>query len=96
MDEQHRDNCGWSALHYAALEGHCEVVRCLCAAGARPTCADNDGRAPIMLAAQEGHAQLVKQLVEEHGADVDQRAHDKTTALRFVAINIAGSRIILD
>ncbi|XP_073990812.1 uncharacterized protein isoform X1 [Rhodnius prolixus] len=86
MDEQHRDNCGWSALHYAALEGHCEVVRCLCAAGARPTCADNDGRAPIMLAAQEGHAQLVKQLVEEHGADVDQRAHDKTTALRLAAL----------
>ncbi|XP_024083826.1 ankyrin repeat domain-containing protein 50 isoform X1 [Cimex lectularius] len=86
MDEQHRDNCGWSALHYAALEGHCEVVRTLCNAGARPSCADNDGRSPVMLAAQEGHTALVKQLVEEHGAEVDQRAHDKTTALRLGAL----------
>ncbi|XP_014273584.1 ankyrin repeat domain-containing protein 50 [Halyomorpha halys] len=86
MDEQHRDNCGWSALHYAALEGHCGVVRALCLAGARPTLTDNDGRAPIMLAAQEGHCQLVRELVEEHGADVDQRAHDKTTALRLAAL----------
>lgn len=82
MDEQHRDNCGWSALHYAALEGHCGVVRALSLAGARPTVTDNEGRAPIMLAAQEGHCQLVRELVEEHGADVDQRAHDRTTALR--------------
>ncbi|BES94896.1 ankyrin repeat domain 50 [Nesidiocoris tenuis] len=86
MDEQHRDNCGWSALHYAALEGHCEVVRTLCNAGARPTCADNDGRTPLMLAAQEGHVTLVNQLVEEHHADVDQHAHDKTTPLRLAAL----------
>ena len=84
MDEQHRDNCGWSALHYAALEGHCEVVRVLCNAAARPSCTDNEGRAPLMLAAQEGHTQLVRELVEQHGADVDQRAHDKTTALRSI------------
>ncbi|KAL1139608.1 hypothetical protein AAG570_006590 [Ranatra chinensis] len=86
MDEQHRDNCGWSALHYAALEGHCDVCRALCSAGARPSCTDNEGRAPLMLAAQEGHTQLVRELVEQHGAEVDQRAHDKTTALRLAAL----------
>lgn len=83
MDEQHRDNCGWSALHYAALEGHSEVVRALCAAGARISTADNEGRPPLALAAQEGHSLLVRQMIEQHCADVDQRAHDKTTPLRY-------------
>jgi FOG: Ankyrin repeat len=35
LDEQHRDNCGWTPLHYAAIEGHEEVCRALLEAGAK-------------------------------------------------------------
>lgn len=82
LDEQHRDNSGWTPLHYAAFEGHAEVCAALLEAGARVDEADNDGKGPLMLAAQEGHMQLVHMLLTEHGAPPDQRAHDGKTALR--------------
>ncbi|GLH13787.1 Ankyrin repeat and KH domain-containing protein mask [Gryllus bimaculatus] len=86
LDEQHRDNSGWTPLHYAAFEGHREVCEALLEAGARVDEADNDGKGPLMLAAQEGHTQLVETLLREHGAPPDQRAHDGKTALRLAAI----------
>lgn len=82
LDEQHRDNSGWTPLHYATFEGHAEVCTALLEAGARVDEADNDGKGPLMLAAQEGHTQLVHMLLAEHCAPPDQRAHDGKTALR--------------
>lgn len=82
LDEQHRDNSGWTPLHYAAFEGHAEVCAALLEAGARVDEADNDGKGPLMLAAQEGHTQLVQMLLADHGAPPDQRAHDGKTGLR--------------
>ena len=35
---------GWTALHYAALEGHAAVVEQLISAGATVDAANNDGR----------------------------------------------------
>lgn len=84
LDEQHRDNSGWTPLHYACLEGHREVVTALIEGGAQVDQTDNDSRAPLLLAAQEGHAQLVMDLIQVHGAFVDQRALDGTTAVRYV------------
>lgn len=82
MDEQHRDNSGWTPLHYAAFEGHTEVCRVLLEAGAKVDQTDNDGKAPLMLAAQEGHVSLVKELLTDHGAPPDQKALDGRSALR--------------
>lgn len=36
-----------------------------------------------MLAAQEGHSLLVERLLKQHGAPIDQHAHDGKTALRY-------------
>lgn len=83
MDEQHRDNSGWTPLHYACLEGHREVVVALIEGGAHIDQTDNDSRAPLLLAAQEGHDKLVLDLIENYGAQVDQRALDGTTAFRY-------------
>lgn len=87
LDEQHRDNSGWTPLHYAAFEGHMEVCEALLEAGAKVDEPDNDGKGPLMLAAQEGHGGLVENLLEVHGAPPDQRAHDGKTALRLVLKN---------
>nr|CAD7404123.1 unnamed protein product [Timema cristinae] len=86
LDEQHRDNSGWTPLHYAAFEGHHEVCEALLEAGARVDEADNDGKGPLLLAAQEGHSRLVEMLLAEHAAPPDQRAHDGKTALRWAAM----------
>lgn len=82
LDEQHRDNSGWTPLHYAAFEGHVDVCDALLEAGAKVDEADNDGKGALMLAAQEGHTALVERLLEQHAAPIDQHAHDGKTALR--------------
>lgn len=82
LDEQHRDNSGWTPLHYAAFEGHVDVCEALLEAGAKLDETDNDGKGALMLAAQEGHTSLVERLLEHHGAPIDQHAHDGKTALR--------------
>lgn len=35
LDELHRDNAGWTALHYAAFEGHVPVCQLIMQAGAK-------------------------------------------------------------
>ena len=86
LDEQHRDNSGWTPLHYAAFEGHIDVCEALLEAGAKIDEADNDGKGALMLAAQEGHTTLVERLIEQHCAPIDQHAHDGKTALRYEII----------
>lgn len=84
LDEQHRDNSGWTPLHYASFEGHQEVCEALLEAGAKIDESDNDGKGALMLAAQEGHTNLVERLLKKHQAPIDQHAHDGKTALRYV------------
>jgi ankyrin repeat protein len=85
LDEAHRDNAGWTPLHYAAFEGHSAVVDLLLEVGARMEATDNDGRAPMLLATQEGHLLVVERLIEL-GADVDQKSLDGKTPLRVAAL----------
>lgn len=83
LDEQHRDNSGWTPLHYAAFEGHQEVCEALLEAGARVDETDNEGKGALTLAAQGGHTALVSTLLGKHHAPCDQRPHDGKTALRY-------------
>jgi ankyrin repeat protein len=83
LDEQHRDNSGWTPLHYAAFEGHLVVCRTLLESGAKIDQTDNDGKPPLMLAAEEGHSDLVREFLKNYGAPSDQKAHDGRTAIRY-------------
>ncbi|RVE40247.1 hypothetical protein evm_015103, partial [Chilo suppressalis] len=86
LDELHRDNSGWTPLHYAAFEGHIEVCEALLEAGAKVDESDNDGKGALMLAAQEGHTGLAQILLDRWAAPVDQHAHDGKTALRYTRL----------
>ncbi len=55
---------GFTALHYAAREGHVEMVEILIEAGAFIHCKSKDNRTPLFLAVKRGHTAVVKKLLE--------------------------------
>jgi len=55
---------GYTALHYAAHQGHVEVVRFLYEAGARKYECGEDGSVPMRLAVRAGHVEVVRLLFE--------------------------------
>ncbi len=72
----------WTALTWAASEGHADIVRRLLAAGADVDAKTNNGATALMWAASEGHAAMVRQLLAA-GADVDAKDNYGTTALEI-------------
>lgn len=68
-----RDFMGRSALHIAAEEGHCGVVKLLICSGGSLDLEDHEGWTPLHLAARSGHAECVTLLLTL-GADTWQRA----------------------
>ena len=56
--------CGWTALMYASLEGHLDVVQILLQAKAIPDLQNKNGDTVLLLAAAKGHADIVQQLLE--------------------------------
>jgi len=77
-------------LHYAAREGHTEIVKLLINSGAdmnvvvRRTSFTRHGFTPLHYAAYEGHLDVVKLLVEA-GADVNARDYSNFTPLHRAA-----------
>ncbi|TGO36360.1 hypothetical protein BHYA_0127g00150 [Botrytis hyacinthi] len=61
-----------TAMHYAAANGHIEIVRILIEAGANASISqpDDDYNTPLDLAARKGHKEVVKFLLE-NGADMN-------------------------
>ena len=51
---------GWSALHYAAMEGDTELVQYLIRCGANVNKASAEGSTPLFLAKMEGNNEIVK------------------------------------
>lgn len=68
---------GWNALHYAAYNGHAEILPLLLAAGAELDKPAPNGETALLLAARNGHLEAVRILVGA-GADVNRRAQGKT------------------
>ena len=54
---------GWAALHWAAFEGHAEVLRALLAAQADVDSADTQGSTPLLVAAAAAQLETVKAIL---------------------------------
>ncbi|TRY97207.1 hypothetical protein DNTS_013710 [Danionella cerebrum] len=95
LDENHKDDLGWTPLHAAACEGHKSVCAILTerSSMARVGELDVEGRSPLILAAQEGHYSTVRLLLERK-APIDHRAYDGHSALTAAALQ--GHREIVE
>lgn len=60
-----QDSAGYSALHYASLNGHTECVRLLLMHEASANLPDSRGSSPLHLAAWAGHQDIVKLLLTQ-------------------------------
>ena len=69
---------GCTALEWASVEGHLEVVRLLCEAGADKDKAEQEGATPLFIASQEGHTEAVHRVCEA-GADKDKAKQNGVT-----------------
>jgi ankyrin repeat protein len=81
-----RSNKGKTALHYAAANGHSEVIKTLLEGGATVDVRDRDGHTPLMLAANYGCNSCVGFLVE-YGGDPNAKTLCGNTALTYAETN---------
>jgi uncharacterized protein len=73
---------GWAPLHYAATNGHLEIMELLFANNAYIDADSPNGTTPLMMAAQYGSTAAVKRLLEE-GADPALKNQLGLTAIDF-------------
>lgn len=84
-----KSKTGMAPIHYAAMEGHKEVVKILTKYGADVDIQTTAGRknvTSLMLAAQRGHFDMVDYL-HSLNAQLDKRDGLKRTALMHASIN---------
>ena len=73
---------GWTPLHYAASNGHVEIIKLLIENHAYIDAESPNGSTPLMMASMYGNAQSVKLLLDE-GADPLLKNQIGLTALQF-------------
>ncbi|WP_433691614.1 ankyrin repeat domain-containing protein [Herbaspirillum seropedicae] len=72
---------GWTALHYAAINGSSEIVKLLLDASAYVDCESPDDKmTPVMLAAMRGRVAAVE-VLRDNGADLSLKNKDGLTAM---------------
>ncbi|OLP89395.1 Protein HOS4 [Symbiodinium microadriaticum] len=84
------NDCGDTALHAAAWQGHVDAVEQLVVAGAIISKANADGDAPLHVAAQRGHVKVVHFLIDQQ-ADLAKRNVEGATALEKSGLLLDGS-----
>ena len=84
-DINHGNNAGYTALHWAAYEGHVDVVKLLLKHGADINRGNHNGTAALSLAAYSGQTDVVKLLLK-HGADINfQDSYGRTALMNAVS-----------
>ncbi|MFC0397060.1 ankyrin repeat domain-containing protein [Paraburkholderia rhizosphaerae] len=73
---------GWTPLHYAATNGHDDVIKILLDHSAYIDAGSPNGTTPLMMAARGGHLSTVKLLLDS-GADLNVKNQLGLTALDF-------------
>ena len=71
-------------MHWAAENGHKEIVELLIRAGADKDLQDKDGSTPLHRAARTGHKEIVELLMRT-GAVINQSNNEGKTALDVAA-----------
>ena len=72
---------GWSALHFAARNGHAAAVSLLLTSGADQAAVDFVGCTPLHYAAHKGFTPVVKELIKGNVAVVEARSCVAAAAL---------------
>ncbi|GJN17287.1 hypothetical protein PR202_gb04342 [Eleusine coracana subsp. coracana] len=81
-----RDQYGLTALHVAAIKGHCDVLAVLVGSGCMDLeCEDVEGHRPLHLAVEGGHVAAVELLLDA-GADVNARTRRGATPLQVAEV----------
>lgn len=80
------DQADWTALMWAANEGHDEVVRVLLDHGAAIEAKEREGKTSLILAATNAQLDVVREL-SDRGVDVNVQGKDGWTALFWAAAN---------
>jgi ankyrin repeat protein len=73
---------GWAPLHYAATNGHVDVIRLLLEENAYIDAASPNGTTPLMMAARYGSEAALKELLQA-GADPALKNDQGLTAFDF-------------
>ena len=83
------NSAGYTALHWAARNGHTDVVKLLVNKGAKLDILNKDGNTALHLAARNGRIDVVKLLVDQVGAGLDLNALNSAgeTALHLAVRN---------
>jgi ankyrin repeat protein len=79
------DNRRRTAVHWAALEGHTEVVAILLSKGAQAGIGDDEHSTPLMKAASRGHLSVVQLIVQHTGG----QGLDEANAYGKTALHLA-------
>ena len=79
------DNKGWAALHFAAQNGSCELIKYFIEKGADPLFKTKGGQNCLHIAAGNGNFELCKTLINEINSDVDIADDNGRTALHCSA-----------
>ena len=84
VDVGSRDGMGWTALMYAAEDGHADIVGLLIDAGANVYSENNDGVTAIHLAAEKGRANVVRVLLKAEANFAARDGSGRTPLYRAV------------
>jgi ankyrin repeat protein len=83
-DPNYRDRDGWSAIHWAAEEGHLEIVRFLLDQETNVNTVSSYGTSPLHCAANGGHISIVSLLLLQQADPLKSTCHG-WTALHHAA-----------